>query len=165
MPVSAKRFTAATIRSRIGRSKRATSLRARWVHSARQLTPRPAASGVLPRAKSRGQQHGPGALLRDQPIPRHSAVHHRQVSAPGSWKRDPRPYLLVLPFINTVIFAEGACEARSRSEKEAMSGHPRRRATKRSTTTSLRPKGCGVAPPSSSLLLLADIPYRLVGAP
>ena len=74
-------------------------------------------------------------------------------------------YVLVLPSINTVIFAEGACEARSRSEKEAMSGHRRRRATKRSTTTSLRPKGCGVAPPSSSLLLLADIPYRLVGAP
>ena len=44
-------------------------------------------------------------------------------------------------------------------------GHRRRQATKRSTATSLRPKGCGGTPPSSSLLLLADIPHQLVGAP
>ncbi len=30
---------------------------------------------------------------------------------------------LVLPFINTVTFADGACEARSRSKEEAMQGH------------------------------------------
>ncbi len=65
---------------------------------------------------------------------------------------------LVLPFINTVTFADGACEARSRSEEEAMQGHRRRRETKRSPATPIRPKGWGRDGPISLLLLLADVP-------
>ena len=38
-------------------------------------------------------------------------------------------------FINMMTFAEGACEARSRSEEEAMQGHRRRQGTQRSPAT------------------------------
>ncbi len=37
--------------------------------------------------------------------------------------RTPRPVGLVSRSINTILFADGACEGRSRSEEEAMQGH------------------------------------------
>ena len=65
---------------------------------------------------------------------------------------------LVLPSINTVTFAEGAWEVRSRSEEEAMQRHRRRGATKRSPATPLRPEGCDGTPLSSVWLLLRRCP-------
>ena len=44
---------------------------------------------------------------------------------------------------NTITFADGACEGRSRSEEEVMQGHRRRRATQRSPATPINPKGDG----------------------
>ena len=41
------------------------------------------------------------------------------------------------------MFVERSCEARSRSEEKAMPGHHRRRATQRSPTTPISPKGGG----------------------
>jgi len=53
-----------------------------------------------------------------------------------------------------MTFADGACEGRSRSEEEVMQGHRRRRATQRSPTTPISPKGGdGTASISLSLLL------------
>ena len=43
---------------------------------------------------------------------------------------------LVSRSINTMTFTDGACEARSRSEKKAMQRHRRRRETQRSSATS-----------------------------
>ena len=57
---------------------------------------------------------------------------------------------------NKWTIAGGACEARSRSEEEAMPGHRRRRATQRWPATPTRPKGCGGTAGISLLLLLAD---------
>ena len=55
----------------------------------------------------------------------------------------------------TMMFADGACEVRSRSEEEAMQGHRRRQATKRCNATHFRPKGyCGTG--SSAVLALLD---------
>ncbi len=45
--------------------------------------------------------------------------------------------------INTMTFADGAWEGRSRSEEEVMQGHRRRRATLRSPATPISPKGGG----------------------
>jgi hypothetical protein len=54
------------------------------------------------------------------------------------------------------MFADGSCEVRSRREEEAMSGHLRRRATQRSPTTPISPKGGGGTAPISLSLLLPD---------
>ncbi len=45
---------------------------------------------------------------------------------------------LVSRSINTVTFADGACEARSRNEEKALQGYRRRRETQRSSATSIR---------------------------
>jgi len=66
------------------------------------------------------------------------------------------PAGLVSRSINTMTFADGACEARSRSEEEAMQGHRRRRETQRSSTTSISPKGGGGTESISLSLLLHD---------
>ena len=57
---------------------------------------------------------------------------------------------------NTMTFADGACEGRSRSEEEAMQGHRRRRETQRSSATSISPKGGGGTVSISLSLLLRD---------
>ncbi len=44
---------------------------------------------------------------------------------------------------NSMTFADGACEARSRSKEKVMQGHRRRRATQRSPATPISPKGGG----------------------
>ncbi len=72
---------------------------------------------------------------------------------------------LVLPFINTVTFADGACEARSRREEESMQGHRRRRKTKRSPATPIRPKGWGGTGPSFCCFSSPMSLHRLVVAP
>ena len=64
---------------------------------------------------------------------------------------------LVPGFINTMTFAEGAGEARSRSEEEAMQGHRRRREIQRSSATSISPKGGGGTASISWSLLLRDV--------
>jgi len=56
-----------------------------------------------------------------------------------------------------MMFADGACEGRSRSEEEAMQGHQRRRATQRSSATSISPKGGGGTAAISLSLLLHDV--------
>ena len=56
---------------------------------------------------------------------------------------------LVSRSLNTMMFADGAYEGRSRSEKEVMQGHRRRRATQRSPATPISPKGGGGTPPIS----------------
>ncbi len=70
--------------------------------------------------------------------------------------RAPRPVGLVSRSINTISFADGACEGRSRSEEEAMQGHRRRRETQRSSATSISPKGGGGTASISLSLLLRD---------
>jgi len=55
-----------------------------------------------------------------------------------------------------MIFADGACEGRSRSEEEEMQGHRRRRATQRSPATPISPRGGGGTAPISLSLLLRD---------
>jgi len=57
---------------------------------------------------------------------------------------------------NTMTFADGACEVRSRSEEEAMQGHRRRRATQRSPATPISPKGGGGTASISLSPLLHD---------
>ncbi len=64
---------------------------------------------------------------------------------------------LVSPSINTMMFADGACEGRSRSEEEVMQGHRRRRATQRSPASSISPKGGGGTVSISLSLLLHDV--------
>ena len=61
-------------------------------------------------------------------------------------------------FIDMVTFADGACEARSRSKEKAMQGHRRRRATQRSPATPFSPKGGGGTASISLSLLLRDAP-------
>jgi len=56
-----------------------------------------------------------------------------------------------------MMFADGACEGRSRSEEESMQGHQRRRATQRSSATSISPKGGGGTAVISLSLLLHDV--------
>jgi len=63
----------------------------------------------------------------------------------------------VSPSINTMTFADGACEGRSRSEEEVMQGHRRRRATQRSPATPISPKGGGGTASISLSLLLHDV--------
>ena len=63
----------------------------------------------------------------------------------------------VLPFINTVTFADGACEARSRREKEAMSGTSSTTRDKEIARNPLAPEGLERDGPISLLLLLADV--------
>ena len=53
-----------------------------------------------------------------------------------------RGFLVSRP-MNTMTFADGACEGRSRNEEEVMQGHRRRRATQRSPATPISPKGGG----------------------
>jgi len=55
------------------------------------------------------------------------------------------------------MFADRACEGRSRSEKEVMQGHRRRRATQRSPATLISPKGGGGTASISLSLLLHDV--------
>ena len=55
-----------------------------------------------------------------------------------------------------MTFADGSCEARSRSEEKAMQGHRRRRATQRSSATPISPKGGGGTASISLSLLLRD---------
>jgi hypothetical protein len=57
---------------------------------------------------------------------------------------------------NTMTFADGSCEVRSRSEEEAMQGHRRRRATQRLPATPISPKGGGRTVSISLSLLLHD---------
>jgi len=57
-----------------------------------------------------------------------------------------------------VMFADGACEARSRSKEKAMQGHRRRRATQRSPAIPNSPKGGGGTASISLSLLLRDAP-------
>jgi len=59
--------------------------------------------------------------------------------------------------MNPMAFADGACEARSRSEEEVMQGHRRRRATQRSPATPISPKGGGGTASISLSLLLYDV--------
>jgi hypothetical protein len=61
-------------------------------------------------------------------------------------------------FIDMVMFADGACEARSRSEEKAIQGHRRRRVTRRSPATPISPKGGGGTASISLSLLLRDAP-------
>ncbi len=56
----------------------------------------------------------------------------------------------------TVPSADGARAPRSRREKESMPKHRRRRATQRSATIPIGPKGCGGMAPPSSFPLLGD---------
>jgi len=56
-----------------------------------------------------------------------------------------------------VTFADGACEARSRSKEKLMQGHRRRRATQRSPATPISPKGGGGTASISLSLLLHDV--------
>jgi hypothetical protein len=65
------------------------------------------------------------------------------------------PELVSRP-MNTMMFADGACEGRSRSEEEVMQGYRRRRATQRSPATPISPKGGGGTASISLLLLLRD---------
>ncbi len=60
--------------------------------------------------------------------------------------------------MNTMAFADGAWEGRSRSEEEVMLGHRRRRATQRSPATPISPKGGGGTASLSLSLLLHDVP-------
>jgi len=57
-----------------------------------------------------------------------------------------------------MTFADGACEARSRSKEKVMQGHRRRRATQRSPATSISPKGGGGTASIPLSLLLRDAP-------
>jgi len=59
--------------------------------------------------------------------------------------------------MNTITFADGAWEGRSRSEEEVMQGHRRRRATQRSPATPISPKGGGGTASISLSLLLHDV--------
>ena len=56
-----------------------------------------------------------------------------------------------------MMFADGACEARSRSKEKVMQGHRRRRATQRSPATPISPKGGGGTASISLSLLLYDV--------
>jgi len=59
--------------------------------------------------------------------------------------------------MNSMAFADGAWEGRSRSQEEVMQGHRRPRETQRSPATPISPKG-GSGPASISLsLLLHDV--------
>ena len=59
--------------------------------------------------------------------------------------------------MNTMMFADRACEGRSRSEEEVMQGQRRRRATQRSPATPISPKGGGGTASISLSLLLHDV--------
>ena len=56
-----------------------------------------------------------------------------------------------------MTFADGAWEARSRSEEKAMSGHRRRRVTQRLPVTPISPKGGGGTASISLSFLLRDV--------
>ncbi len=56
-----------------------------------------------------------------------------------------------------MMFADGVCEAKSRSKEKAMQGHRRRRATQRSPATSISPKGGGGTASIPLSLLLHDV--------
>ena len=60
-------------------------------------------------------------------------------------------------FISMVTFADGSCEAKSRSKEKAMQEHRRRRATQRSPATPISPKGGGGTASISLSLLLHDV--------
>ncbi len=55
-----------------------------------------------------------------------------------------------------MMFADGACEARSRSKEKVMQGHRRRRATQRSSAIPISPKGGGGTASIPLSLLLRD---------
>ncbi len=59
--------------------------------------------------------------------------------------------------MNTMTFADGAWEGRSRSEEEVMQGHRQQRATQRSPATPISPKGGGGTASISLSLLLHDV--------
>ena len=80
----------------------------------------------------------------------------RRPGAPACGKTQSEPWALVSRSINTMTFADGACEGRSRSEEKAMQGHRRRRETQRSSATSISPKGGGGTASISLSLLLRD---------
>ncbi len=68
----------------------------------------------------------------------------KRVNWAVSWSFwEGRGVTLVSRSINTMMFADGACGGRSRSEEEVMQGHRRRRATQKSPATSISPKGGG----------------------
>ncbi len=76
----------------------------------------------------------------------------------GTWN-------LVLPSINTMTYEDGVCEVRSRREEEAVQWHRRRRTTKRSPATPIRPKGWGGTGPSLCCSSSPMSGHRLVVAP
>ena len=64
--------------------------------------------------------------------------------------------LVVSRPMNTMTFAEGAWEGRSRSEEEVLQGHRRRRATQRPPATRIIQKGGGGTASISLSVLLRD---------
>jgi len=56
-----------------------------------------------------------------------------------------------------MTFADGACEAKSRSKEKVMQGDRRRRATQSSPATSISPKGGGGTASIFLSLLLHDV--------
>jgi len=68
--------------------------------------------------------------LRTMSGPEGSSI--KKVSVCAADSPGPDQFAQVPRFINTMTFADGACEARSRSEEEAMQGHRRRQGTQRS---------------------------------
>ena len=56
-----------------------------------------------------------------------------------------------------MTFADGACEAKSRSKEKVMQGYRRRRVTQRSPATPISPKGGGGTASISLSLLLHDV--------
>ena len=74
-------------------------------------------------------------------------------------------FFLSTPFHKYGNVYDGACEERSRREEEAMQGHRRRRETKRSLATPIRPKGGGGTVPSPCCSFSPMSLHRLVVAP
>ncbi len=96
--------------------------------------------GISRRSQSRGVQASPAHGLC-----RAGVVMARRLkpAAPTELPGAVRAVGVVSRSINTMTFADRACEARSRSEEEVMQGHLRRRETQRSSATSISPKGGG----------------------
>ncbi len=76
-------------------------------------------------------------------------------------RKQVRGFLVSRP-MNTMTFADGACEGRSRNEEEAMQGHRRRRETQRSPAIPISPKGGGGTASICLSLLLHDAHWHRV---
>jgi len=133
--------------------RRSTSSMARANCMARTLT-----LTLLPERLPRHQTKGCVTRLRN--LPQRSATALRRLAEARafgpSWSRclpTLSSLLLVWCLINSWTIADGACEARSRSDEEAMLIHRRRIVTTRSPATPIGPSGCGGTAASSSSLL------------